>query len=157
MICIWFPWAPPVLTLNLGKTWRGGASCVPLSNFLFHQQPKKDFWGSSGAPQKCLLNLPQMTWRLFQKQNFPGRSALFREECTNLRLNHELYIKKLYSQISAFLPKNKFQVYVQACAEKTNCFAKRQPGVAGCGWLQPCRNFLSTWRHFFCSTLYTSL
>ena len=25
-----------------------------------------------------------------------------------------------------------------------DCFAKHQPGVAGCGWLQPGRNFLST-------------
>ena len=28
--------------------------------------------------------------------NLHGRSALFREECTNLRSNHELYIKKNY-------------------------------------------------------------
>ena len=34
--------------------------------------------------------------------------------------------------------------YVQSCAEKRNCFAKQQPDVAGCGWLQPGRNFLST-------------
>ena len=27
---------------------------------------------------------------------------------------------------------------------KRDCFAKHQPGVAGCGWLQPGRNFLST-------------
>ena len=25
---------------------------------------------------------------------------------------------------------------LQSCAEKRNCFAKHQPGVAGCGWLQ---------------------
>ena len=30
---------------------------------------------------------------------------------------------------------------LQACAEKRDCFAKHQPGVAGCGWLQPGRNF----------------
>ena len=35
-------------------------------------------------------------------------------------------------------------VHVQSCAEKKDCFAKHQPGVAGCGWLQPGRNFLST-------------
>ena len=34
--------------------------------------------------------------------------------------------------------------YVQTCAEKRDCFAKHQPGVAGCGWLQLGRNFLST-------------
>ena len=33
---------------------------------------------------------------------------------------------------------------VQACAEKRDCFAKHQPGVAGCGWLQAGRNFLAT-------------
>ena len=33
---------------------------------------------------------------------------------------------------------------VQTCAEKKGCFAKHQPGVAGCGWLQQGRNFLST-------------
>ena len=33
---------------------------------------------------------------------------------------------------------------VQTCAEKRDCFAKHQPGVAGFGWLQPGRNFLST-------------
>ena len=33
---------------------------------------------------------------------------------------------------------------VQTCAEKRDCFAKHQPGVAGCGWVQPGRNFLST-------------
>ena len=33
---------------------------------------------------------------------------------------------------------------VQTCAEKRDCFAKHQPGVAGYGWLQPGRNFLST-------------
>ena len=31
--------------------------------------------------------------------------------------------------------------YVQSCAEKKDCFAKHQPGVAGSGWLQPGRNF----------------
>ena len=44
--------------------------------------------------------------------------------------------------------------HIQSCAEKRDCFAKHQPGVAGCGWLQPGRNFLSTKLHFFCSTLY---
>ena len=34
--------------------------------------------------------------------------------------------------------------YIQSCAEKRNCFAKHQPGVAGFGWMQPGRNFLST-------------
>ena len=33
---------------------------------------------------------------------------------------------------------------VQACAEKWKSFAKHQPGAAGCGWLEPGRNFLST-------------
>ena len=33
---------------------------------------------------------------------------------------------------------------VQTCAEKKDCFAKQQPSVAGRGWLQPGRNFLST-------------
>ena len=33
---------------------------------------------------------------------------------------------------------------LQSCAEKKDCFAKHQPGVGGCGWLQPGRNFLST-------------
>ena len=47
-----------------------------------------------------------------------------------------------------------FFLYVQTCAEKRDCFAKHQPGMAGCGWLQPGRNFLSTWHHFFCSVLY---
>ena len=28
--------------------------------------------------------------------------------------------------------------------KKRDCFAKHQSGVAGCGWLQPGRNFLST-------------
>ena len=28
--------------------------------------------------------------------------------------------------------------------KKRDCFAKQQPGVAGCGWLQPGRNCLST-------------
>ena len=44
--------------------------------------------------------------------------------------------------------------HVQSCAEKKDCFAKDQPGVGGCGWLQLGRNFLSTQLHFFCSTLY---
>ena len=35
-------------------------------------------------------------------------------------------------------------VCVQTCAEKRDCFANHQPGVAGCGWLQLGRNFLST-------------
>ena len=30
-----------------------------------------------------------------------------------------------------------FVCNIQSCAEKRNCFAKHQPGVAGCGWLQP--------------------
>ena len=34
--------------------------------------------------------------------------------------------------------------YVQSYAEKRDCFVKHQPVVAGCGWLQPGRNFLST-------------
>ena len=34
--------------------------------------------------------------------------------------------------------------HIQSCAEKRDCFAKHQPGMAGCGWLQPGRNFLST-------------
>ena len=33
---------------------------------------------------------------------------------------------------------------LQSCAEKRDCFAKHQPGVAGCGWLQSGRHFLST-------------
>ena len=36
------------------------------------------------------------------------------------------------------------QQCIQTCAEKKDCFTKHQPGVAGCGWLQPGRNFLST-------------
>ena len=32
---------------------------------------------------------------------------------------------------------------IQCCAEKKDCFANHQPSVAGCGWLQPGRNFLS--------------
>ena len=32
---------------------------------------------------------------------------------------------------------------IQSCAEKRDCFAKHEPGVAGCGWLQAGRNFLS--------------
>ena len=36
------------------------------------------------------------------------------------------------------------QQKIQSCAEKRDCFVKHQPGVAGCGWLQPGRNFLST-------------
>jgi len=34
--------------------------------------------------------------------------------------------------------------YVQSCAEKRDCFVKHQPGLAGYGWLQLGRNFLST-------------
>ena len=52
-----------------------------------------------------------------------------------------------------FLDNVSYPQSVQTCAEKRDFFAKRQPGVAGCSWLQPDRNFLSTWRHFFCSTL----
>ena len=37
-----------------------------------------------------------------------------------------------------------FHENVQTCAEKRDCFAKHQPGVAGCGWLQPGRKFLTT-------------
>ena len=42
-----------------------------------------------------------------------------------------------------------FQRLIQASAEKRDCFAKHQPGIAGCGmagcgWLQLGRNFLST-------------
>ena len=37
-----------------------------------------------------------------------------------------------------------FDLTVQTCAEKRDCFAKQQPGMAGCGWLPPGRNFLST-------------
>ena len=33
---------------------------------------------------------------------------------------------------------------VQKYAEKKDSFAKHQPGMAGCGWLQPGGNFLST-------------
>ena len=47
--------------------------------------------------------------------------------------------------------------HVQSCAEKRNCLAKHQPGVAGCGWLKPGRNLLSTYLRFFCSTLYSIL
>ena len=49
-------------------------------------------------------------------------------------------------------------MHLQTCAEKRDCFAKHQPGVAGCGWLQPeawCRmksdrslNTLSDRSHF---------
>ena len=35
-------------------------------------------------------------------------------------------------------------IFIQSCAEKRDCFAKHQPGVADYGWLQPGRNFLST-------------
>ena len=35
-------------------------------------------------------------------------------------------------------------VIIQACAEKKDCFAKPQPGVAGCGRLQPGRHFFAT-------------
>ena len=35
-------------------------------------------------------------------------------------------------------------VQIQSCAEKRDCFAKHQPGMAGCGWLQLDRDFLST-------------
>ena len=41
-------------------------------------------------------------------------------------------------------PANNNSLDIQSCAEKKDCFAKHQPGVAGCGWLQPGRNFLST-------------
>ena len=42
------------------------------------------------------------------------------------------------------MPENSNSLQVQSCAEKRDCFAKHLPGVAGCGWLQPGRNFLST-------------
>ena len=35
-------------------------------------------------------------------------------------------------------------LYIHGCAEKKDCLAKHQSGMAGCGWLQPGRNFLST-------------
>ena len=35
-------------------------------------------------------------------------------------------------------------LYLQTCAEKRGCFAKHQPCVAGRGWQQLGRNFLST-------------
>ena len=34
--------------------------------------------------------------------------------------------------------------FIQTCAEKRDCFVKHQPGMAGCGWLQLGRSFLST-------------
>ena len=36
-----------------------------------------------------------------------------------------------------------FKYSTDLCRKK-DCFAKHQPGVAGCDWLQPGRNFLST-------------
>ena len=39
-----------------------------------------------------------------KNKSFPGTSALFREECTNLCSNHELYIKKNFFERSALFP-----------------------------------------------------
>ena len=39
---------------------------------------------------------------------------------------------------------NPYKPTIQACAEKRDCFAKHQPGVAGCGWLKLGRDLLST-------------
>ena len=49
----------------------------------------------------------------------------------------------LQSQLRTMLPKSSSPM--QLIDLKTlELFAKHQPGVAGCGWLQPGRNFLST-------------
>ena len=69
---------------------------------------------------------------------------------------HSFFTVKCYSYCTeekwklfrdpAFDNQNKWLIRypLQSCAEKRNCFAKQQPGVAGCGWLQLGRNFLST-------------
>ena len=44
--------------------------------------------------QGCQSDLIMIPKGCSKNENFPGRSALLQEECTNLRSNHELYIKK---------------------------------------------------------------
>ena len=42
------------------------------------------------------------------------------------------------------LAEQSISTYIQRGVNLFELFAKHQPGVAGCGWLQPGRNFLST-------------
>ena len=55
--------------------------------------------------------------------------------------------RKEENKTSLLPPKSNVRVvdmYVQRGVNLFELFAKHQPGVAGCGWLQPGRNFLST-------------
>ena len=44
---------------------------------------------------------------------------------------------------------------ILGCGEKSDCFAKHQPGMAGLDWLWLGRTFLATRHQLFCSTLYS--
>ena len=59
---------------------------------------------SSYRDSRCeiqgILNHHMTTGGCSKNENFPGRSALLREECTNLCTNHELYIKKITLDIA---------------------------------------------------------
>ena len=54
-------------------------------------------------------------------------------------------VKRQASLLCLYFQNGKwFQPKIQSCAEIRDCFVKHQPCMAGCGWLQPGRNFLST-------------
>ena len=65
-----------------------------------------------------------------------------------VQLNLIPEIEVFYMLLDRFHPifsRSSLKQHIQSCAEKRDCFVKHQPGVAGCGWLQPGRNFLSTY------------
>ena len=68
----------------------------------------------------------------------PGEQAVYRMK-RSLEVDYNEDSNRLETQIRLI-----FETHIQSCAEKRDCFVKHQPGVAGSGWLQPSRSFLST-------------
>ena len=63
-----------------------------------------------------------------------------------MKLNHEKWSydpSQGFCLLCRWVVKNVTHIY-RLVQKKRDCFVKHQPGVAGCGWLQPGRNFLST-------------
>ena len=89
----------------------------------------------AGCPASQPLWFPTLRHACYLQMAYDKNRRL-QEECTNLRSNHELYIKKIYSRRSALLPGRFIRIFVFGtafCSPISNVKISLPPSLFTCG------------------------
>ena len=141
--CVWPP--PPILPsgctfvvdrqrMRTGR--KDSLRYFPLRRRLFGEAKR-----SLSSPFSTPFFLQKQIVHKLWKTNMGEMGGWERREGALMATAALLAFLPAYQRISTFVLR---RLPLQSCAVKRNCFAKHQPDVAGCGWLQQGRNFLST-------------